>query len=130
MLPKHKAKRWGASKHELSCDRNGLFDRPKSDEQMDRKRIYCSARWKRLRRHILNQGPLCVACEAKGRVVAAHAIDHIVPVQDAPERAYDEDNLQPLCHACHNAKTFGEITQRRRDNAKYPRSPIPHPDIP
>ena len=129
MLPKHKPKQWG-TRHALAADTPSMADIPKDDAAMERKRVYCSRRWRRLRNWILDRGPLCVACEAQGVVRAAQAIDHIVPLRDAPDRAFDESNLQPLCHACHNAKTMSEIVHRRRDNAKYPRSPITHPDTP
>lgn len=43
----------------------------------------------------------CVECGARGRL----EVDHIKPVRDAPERAFDVDNLQALCPGCHSRKT-------------------------
>jgi 5-methylcytosine-specific restriction endonuclease McrA len=36
-------------------------------------------------------------------------VDHVRPVREAPELAFDLDNLQALCPACHGRKTRGEI---------------------
>ena len=36
--------------------------------------------WQRLRLAILQASPLCVNCEAKGRVAAAVEIDHVIPL--------------------------------------------------
>jgi 5-methylcytosine-specific restriction endonuclease McrA len=44
---------------------------------------------------------MCVKCGARHRL----EVDHIQPVRDAPERAFELDNLQVLCGACHGAKT-------------------------
>jgi 5-methylcytosine-specific restriction protein A len=56
-----------------------------------------------LRRRILAGNPLCAACEAKGRVTVATAVDHIVPLSKGGSN--DEANLRPLCRDCHADKT-------------------------
>lgn len=68
-------------------------------------RGYGSA-WQKLRRAVLADEPLCRACAAAGRTVAAADVDHIMARArgGTDERA----NLQPLCHACHSAKTRRE----------------------
>lgn len=59
--------------------------------------------WRKLRRMVLAENPLCVECQRIGRVTAAQEVDHIVPKHlGGPD---DWDNLQPLCRACHRAKT-------------------------
>ena len=61
-----------------------------------------SRRWKGLRLVALRRdGFRCVRCGASGRL----EVDHIAPVRDAPERAYDLANLQSLCTSCHTRKT-------------------------
>lgn len=47
----------------------------------------------------------CVKCGGAGRL----EVDHIKPVRDAPELAFDLDNLQTLCVRCHSAKTKLEV---------------------
>jgi len=69
-------------------------------------------RWKALRLEALRRdGWACVKCDAKGRL----EVDHIQPVREAPERAYDLTNLQCLCPACHARKTRLEIGLGRED---------------
>jgi 5-methylcytosine-specific restriction protein A len=59
------------------------------------------------RRTILEREPLCRVCAARGLVVAATDVDHLVPRADGG--AESVANLQPLCHACHSAKTRREM---------------------
>lgn len=58
-------------------------------------------RWKRARADCLDRdGSACVECgETEGLEV-----DHIVRLEDAPELAFDLDNLQTLCTECHDEK--------------------------
>jgi 5-methylcytosine-specific restriction protein A len=61
---------------------------------------------------VLNTHPLCAdpfAIHATwGRVEPAVEVDHIVPLVEALDLAYDEMNLQPLCRGCHSKKSAGE----------------------
>ncbi|MDT7536172.1 HNH endonuclease signature motif containing protein [Sphingobium sp. SA2] len=63
----------------------------------------------RLRAQLLAQEPLCRLCAQKNppRVTAATIADHITQIADLPPGAplYDITNLQPVCVACHDAKT-------------------------
>ena len=58
---------------------------------------WCALRMQALRR----DGWACVQCGARHRL----EIDHIEAVRHAPEKAWDLDNLQTLCTACHSRKT-------------------------
>lgn len=79
--------------------------------------IIRTARWKALRLLALRRdGHRCVKCSARGRL----EVDHVVSVRDAPERAFDLDNLQSLCPVCHGSKTrhemgFPEISPERAE---------------
>ena len=65
-------------------------------------RVRKTKRWKHLRLQIMERdGFACVQCQAVGRL----EVDHIEPVRDAPEKAFDPANLQTLCPACHTRKT-------------------------
>ena len=69
-------------------------------------------RWKVLRMEILERdGFACVQCKARGRL----EVDHIEPVRDRPQRAYDPANLQTLCPSCHTAKTRIECGHKPPD---------------
>lgn len=69
-------------------------------------RVYATATWRRLRTLMLQREPLCVECSE-----AAELVDHIVPIADGGA-AYDEANLQTMCHRCHNRKRQAEGQQR------------------
>ena len=62
-------------------------------------------RWQKTRKGYLAKHPLCVHCQASGRVVAATEIDHIIPIQIDSNRKYDRENWQSLCKSCHSVKT-------------------------
>lgn len=61
---------------------------------------------------VLRHSPLCRSCEARGLVTPATVCDHVVPLWKGG--ADDESNLQPLCDACHDAKTSLEAAERAR----------------
>jgi 5-methylcytosine-specific restriction protein A len=68
------------------------------------------ARWRRLRRLVLNRHPLCADPYSmhaeRGEVVAAIDVHHVTSKRDGGTDAFD--NLQALCHACHSRKTAEE----------------------
>lgn len=80
----------------------------------DRRRGSSTARgygadWRLLRDAVLAAEPSCRRCAQNGRVEAAVLVDHIVPIEAAPERRLDPDNLQPLCRPCHAIKTAEDM---------------------
>src|SRR6185295_12950395 len=50
--------------------------------------------------------PLCVLCEAAGRVTLATIRDHVVPLAEGGTE--DLNNIQPLCGDCSDIKTRTE----------------------
>lgn len=60
-----------------------------------------SAAWRKLRRSVLESGPLCRMCTAQGRTVIATDVDH----RDNDPSNNELVNLVPLCHSCHSLKT-------------------------
>src|SRR5574343_544961 len=67
------------------------------------------ADWQKLRAIVLASEPLCRHCNAQGRTTAATQVDHIVPIERAPQLRLVRSNLQPLCDDCHGAKTAGKL---------------------
>ncbi|MDR1582080.1 MAG: HNH endonuclease [Prevotellaceae bacterium] len=73
----------------------------------ERRKIYNSERWRRLRRIKFAHNPLCELCEKKGIIIPAEDIHHIVSFMSAGDieqrrhLAYDFDNLLSLCKVCH-----------------------------
>jgi 5-methylcytosine-specific restriction enzyme A len=65
-------------------------------------------RWRRARAAYLVRYPLCAACQAQGRVVAATVVDHLVPHRGDTSLFWDEANWAALCKRCHDAKTARE----------------------
>ena len=66
----------------------------------ERKEIYLTPRWRRLRNAILRAvGGVCQSCHKR----AATEIHHKHPIRDGGE-IYDPGNLIPLCRRCHRAE--------------------------
>lgn len=66
---------------------------------------YNSPKWKRKRAWILKRDKYkCCECRRYGKNVEATTVHHIKHVDEYPELAYVDDNLQSLCAACHNKK--------------------------
>lgn len=76
----------------------------------DRRKIYNSERWRKLRAWKFICNPLCEECETHGIITPAEDVHHkksFMSVDDPNERlrlAYDVDNLQSLCKKCHQKK--------------------------
>lgn len=60
---------------------------------------------------MLNSEPLCRAHAARGEIVPAEEVDHVIPLFKGGSN--DEDNLQPLCKACHVEKSIAEMRATR-----------------
>ena len=69
-------------------------------------------RLQRIRKQVLGEQPLCVACKAKGRVTVATQVDHIVALVNGGED--HADNRQALCASCHQVKTAQDCGYKER----------------
>lgn len=63
------------------------------------------AKWRAARKLFLHRHPLCVMCQAEGRLTPATVVDHIIPHRGDQKLFWDQTNWQPLCAAHHNQKT-------------------------
>ncbi len=68
-----------------------------------------SAAWKRLRAQVLAEEPLCRMCTARGLVVPATDVDHIVDSREDFTDDNSRENLAALCHECHSLKTAASM---------------------
>ena len=69
-------------------------------------RVQRDKRWPALRQAARRRDDWkCVQCGHRGRI----EVDHIRPVRDAPELAFELSNLQCLCRQCHSRKTRIEM---------------------
>lgn len=59
-----------------------------------------NTRWKKLSRKLRRMQPFCSTCGAREDLT----VDHIVPLTERPDLAYDLDNLDILCRSCNSAK--------------------------
>lgn len=66
------------------------------------------SRWQKARATFLARSPLCVACEAEGRVSAATVVDHRIPHKGDQALFWDTGNWQSMCKAHHDRKTAAE----------------------
>ena len=62
------------------------------------------------RQALFEREPLCRRCSDQGRVRAATKADHIVALVNGGSDT--EDNLQPLCDDCHDAKTNDDLGRK------------------
>jgi 5-methylcytosine-specific restriction endonuclease McrA len=62
-----------------------------------------------MRAQLFRANPLCVACEAQGRVTPATQRDHVIPLSEGG--ADDDSNTQALCEACHEVKSKAEAAR-------------------
>jgi 5-methylcytosine-specific restriction protein A len=65
-------------------------------------------RWQKARHSYLLHHPLCVTCQAEGRIKAANVVDHIIPHKGDKQVFWDISNWQSLCKQCHDIKTAKE----------------------
>ena len=83
-----------------------------SDAEKKRDAWYSSKEWRGLRRSFISRNPLCRMCLDRGVVRAADVVDHIIERKDDDSLRLNSENLQSLCHRCHNAKTLDERRKR------------------
>lgn len=81
-------------------------------------RFYHSTIWKKLSHHWLMTHPLCVSCEERGIYRKGDVVDHIVELRDDWSKRLDPNNLQTLCYAHHNKKTWKEKHERNENRLK------------
>ena len=67
----------------------------------------------RFRARHFNRHPLCVTCEAAGRIELATELDHVVALVNGG-KDFDKDpgNAQGLCSTCHEDKTRLDLGQQ------------------
>lgn len=69
-------------------------------------------KWQKARAGYLKKHPLCRHHEARGLIVLAKVVDHIIDHKGDDALFWDSNNWQPLCVICHNIKTASEQNQR------------------
>ena len=85
--------------------------------EKDFKNVYKSPRWFQLRQYALRRDQfVCVICNVSVRGKGKARIDHIIPVKENIELAFELSNLRTLCPSCdnkrHSEKRSGKEYQR------------------
>ena len=80
----------------------------RSPEAAAYRKLYQSARWKRLCEAYIMANPLCVMCMAQGRVTAASVVDHKIPHRGCMVLFWDPENRQSLCKPHHDGAKQAE----------------------
>ena len=79
--------------------------RDQTPERQHAKRVYANPAWEALRRRVYQRdSATCADC---GRLVewSDYHCDHIQPLDQRPDLAFDEANLQVMHARCHRRKT-------------------------
>ena len=64
--------------------------------------MYRTYRWQKIRKQHMDQHPLCVMCEADGKIVLAKICDHVVPHR-GNEIMFYAGPFQSLCKLHHDS---------------------------
>src|SRR3990167_5684787 len=59
-------------------------------------------RWARVSRLFKDEHPICIGCQAVGRVAPTEVTDHIIPHKGDQALLWDQDNWQPACRPHHD----------------------------
>ncbi|WP_447402337.1 HNH endonuclease [Lysinibacillus sp. fkY74-1] len=91
-----------------------LYDRYKRDPQATS--FYRSYEWQKMRDYVFKRDlGLCQPCLELGTYTTGDVVHHIVELRDGEEgwsKRLDEDNLETVCHSCHNNIHKGDGTTR------------------
>jgi len=75
-----------------------------------------------MRARLFSRSPLCVHCQANGRIAVATIRDHVIPLAEGGTD--DETNEQALCEPCSDEKTRAESARGVRRS--FPTRVRPH----
>lgn len=69
-------------------------------------------RWQKARATFLKSHPLCIRCQAEGRIEPATVVDHRIPHRGDQALFWDQTNWDPLCAHHHSADKQREEQRR------------------
>lgn len=100
---------------ELTKKRNQVFNREKNWSNIENtkaRKLRSSQRWQEVRKHVIAtwMGMCCYCLNAP-----ATEVHHIKKVSKYAEKAFDLDNLAPLCRTCHG---WMEVRRARGEDAE------------
>lgn len=73
------------------------------------------SKWRRESKAFLGrpENTLCRQCKARGLIIAAYQVDHIIPHRSDPKLFWSRSNWQPLCERCGAEKSAREQASYR-----------------
>lgn len=94
---------------QLKNESRKQFDKQRYEHDKEVRQTYNSTTWKHIRKGVmLRDNSLCQYCLHQGRYEVATLVDHFIPVRDAYEDRYNQDNLVSACDKCNTRKTTDE----------------------
>ena len=92
------------------CEQGQVYCKEHMPESSDRLHGSAASRgydrkWREARDAFLRRHPLCVLCQAEGRLTPATVVDHVIPHRGDMKLFWDVSNWQALCRECHDRKT-------------------------
>ena len=82
-------------------------------------KFYKSRPWRKKRKEMLRRdNNECQRCKSLGRYSKAVVVHHIKHLKDRPDLALEDDNLMPLCEACHNSWAHPEKLKKHQVNRR------------
>ena len=80
----------------------------------ERRTIYTTERWRRLRSAKLDEQPLCGRCLESGLTVGAEIVHHVRSIREGGPAFPGLDGLESLCRNCHQEAHGSELASERR----------------
>lgn len=77
----------------------------------ERKQVYNTRQWRRLRDRKLDDQPFCERCQAQGFVNGAVMVHHRKPIRDGGPAFPELDGLESLCWQCHHERHSATLTE-------------------
>lgn len=78
--------------------------------------FYNQTKWRKFSKQYRAKHPVCVECEKQGLVSPAEVCDHIDGIETILKEnrdPFDENEVQSLCHVCHNKKSGKESAKNK-----------------
>lgn len=93
----------------LKNESRKYYDSKRYSNDKQVRQTYNVKRWKDIRKGVmLRDFSLCRYCLHQGRYEVATLVDHFIPVRDAYDLRYDQNNLVSACNKCNTTKAIDE----------------------
>jgi len=104
----------------LKISRPWVQEREAFGRRKDNSKFYNSRKWRKFATAYREKHPYCVKCDDEGLVGPANVCDHIRGLDWLIEQGLNpiaEEEVQSLCHHCHNKKS-GKESHGNREKLK------------